>query len=97
MSAPEKDITNTKTADGDSQRQGSVTKGTVYGDNIDDVVLRANGHEAVLRRQFNWLSGLGLGFSITNSWVGYLVSLVLNPERSRALILSSYRAALDSL
>ncbi|VUC29731.1 unnamed protein product [Clonostachys rosea] len=40
--------------------------------NIDDAILRANGHEAAMRRQFNWLSALGLGFSITNSWIGYL-------------------------
>ncbi|KAL4903419.1 hypothetical protein BDW74DRAFT_168947 [Aspergillus multicolor] len=38
----------------------------------DDLVLRANGHKPELRRQFNWLSALGLAFSITNSWVGYL-------------------------
>ncbi|PYH45738.1 amino acid transporter [Aspergillus saccharolyticus JOP 1030-1] len=38
----------------------------------DDAVLRANGHEAVMPRQFNWISALGLGFSITNSWIGYL-------------------------
>jgi choline transport protein len=40
----------------------------------DDAILRANGHEAVMPRQFNWISALGLGFSITNSWIGYLVS-----------------------
>ncbi|KAL5047364.1 hypothetical protein BDW71DRAFT_196810 [Aspergillus fruticulosus] len=40
--------------------------------NIDDLILQANGHKPELRRQFNWLSALGLGFSITNSWVGYL-------------------------
>ncbi|KAL6237567.1 hypothetical protein BDW75DRAFT_248819 [Aspergillus navahoensis] len=40
--------------------------------NIDDRILQANGHKPQLRRQFNWLSALGLGFSITNSWVGYL-------------------------
>ncbi|RDW93098.1 uncharacterized protein DSM5745_00420 [Aspergillus mulundensis] len=40
--------------------------------NADDLVLRANGHKPELRRQFNWLSALGLAFSITNSWVGYL-------------------------
>ncbi|KAL5444120.1 hypothetical protein PMIN05_003350 [Paraphaeosphaeria minitans] len=40
--------------------------------NIDDEILRRYGHEAVLERQFSWLSTLGLGFSITNSWVGYL-------------------------
>ncbi|KAL3434919.1 amino acid permease-domain-containing protein [Aspergillus tetrazonus] len=38
----------------------------------DDLILQANGHKPQLRRQFNWLSALGLGFSITNSWVGYL-------------------------
>ncbi|KAL4929652.1 amino acid permease-domain-containing protein [Aspergillus undulatus] len=38
----------------------------------DDLILAANGHKPELRRQFNWLSALGLGFSITNSWVGYL-------------------------
>lgn len=43
-------------------------------ENEDDAILRANGHEAVMPRQFNWLSALGLGFSITNSWIGYLVS-----------------------
>lgn len=40
----------------------------------DDAVLRANGHAAAMPRQFNWLSALGLGFSITNSWIGYFVS-----------------------
>ncbi|KAE8381889.1 amino acid/polyamine transporter I [Aspergillus bertholletiae] len=38
----------------------------------DDAILRANGHQSAMPRQFNWLSALGLGFSITNSWVGYL-------------------------
>ncbi|KAJ5107336.1 hypothetical protein N7456_004011 [Penicillium angulare] len=38
----------------------------------DDAILRANGHEAAMPRQFNWISALGLGFSITNSWIGYL-------------------------
>ncbi|KAK4499995.1 hypothetical protein PRZ48_008181 [Zasmidium cellare] len=38
----------------------------------DAAVLAANGHEAVMRRSFSWLAALGLGFSITNSWVGYL-------------------------
>lgn len=39
----------------------------------DDAILQANGHEAAMPRQFNWMSALGLGFSITNSWIGYLV------------------------
>ena len=54
----------------------------------DDANLRAQGHEAVLQRNFSPLAALGLGFrcvhtadalielicvcSITNSWVGYL-------------------------
>lgn len=43
-------------------------------DDDDDAILRANGHEAAMPRQFDWTSALGLGFSITNSWIGYLVS-----------------------
>lgn len=42
-------------------------------EDMDDAILKANGHEAVLQRQFKWISALGLGFSITNSWIGYLV------------------------
>ncbi|KAL4889819.1 amino acid/polyamine transporter I [Aspergillus ambiguus] len=38
----------------------------------DDAILQANGHSQVMARQFNWISALGLGFSITNSWIGYL-------------------------
>lgn len=56
----------------DSQ-DGSVSNGTLLADTADDIILRANGHKPQMRRQFNWLSALGLGFSITNSWVGYLV------------------------
>ncbi|KAJ5391469.1 hypothetical protein N7509_006959 [Penicillium cosmopolitanum] len=41
-------------------------------DDDDDAILRANGHEAAMPRQFDWTSALGLGFSITNSWIGYL-------------------------
>jgi choline transport protein len=49
-------------------------KSTALSDNVDDAVLQANGHISELKRQFNWISALGLGFSITNSWAGYLVS-----------------------
>lgn len=45
-------------------------------DELDDAILRVNGHEAVLERRFSWISALGLAFSITNSWVGYLVGLI---------------------
>ncbi|KAK1847970.1 hypothetical protein CCHR01_09404 [Colletotrichum chrysophilum] len=51
----------------------SISHGTLepYA-NIDDAILRANGHDQVLKRQFSWVSALGLSFSITNSWIGYL-------------------------
>lgn len=39
----------------------------------DDVILRAQGHDAAMDRQFSWIAALGMAFSITNSWVGYLV------------------------
>ncbi|KAL9632290.1 MAG: hypothetical protein Q9204_003856 [Flavoplaca sp. TL-2023a] len=39
---------------------------------LDAANLRAQGHEASLQRSFSPLAALGLGFSITNSWVGYL-------------------------
>ncbi|RKL23004.1 hypothetical protein BFJ68_g1208 [Fusarium oxysporum] len=59
----------TKRHEGDSH---SIANGVVVGDDIDDAILRANGHKSELKRQFSWLSALGLGFSITNSWAGYL-------------------------
>ena len=68
---PKQDISN------DSQDVSvsvSISNGAILADNPDDLILRANGHKPQMRRQFNWLSALGLGFSITNSWVGYLVS-----------------------
>ncbi|KAL8785683.1 MAG: hypothetical protein Q9213_003242 [Squamulea squamosa] len=39
---------------------------------LDDANLRAQGHEASLHRSFSPLAAISLGFSITNSWVGYL-------------------------
>lgn len=66
----QEDVTMTKqTSDAE---HGSITQVSL-GENNDDAVLRANGHKSELKRQFNWLSALGLGFSITNSWAGYLV------------------------
>ncbi|KAJ5722624.1 amino acid/polyamine transporter I [Penicillium malachiteum] len=38
----------------------------------DDDLLRAQGHESVMKRSFSLLSSLGLAFSITNAWVGAL-------------------------
>jgi choline transport protein len=72
MSSTDKDPAQAKTmVDEDSQ---SVAHGTILGDDVDDAVLRANGHSSDLKRQFSWISALGLSFSITNSWAGYLVS-----------------------
>ncbi|KAI9370833.1 amino acid/polyamine transporter I [Aspergillus egyptiacus] len=68
---------NTKTGEENAAENkphdgGSALYGTVLTDDIDDLVLQANGHAQAMRRQFSWLSALGLGFSITNSWAGYL-------------------------
>lgn len=73
MSSTEKDTMETK-QEKDNHDRESIAHGSILGADIDDAVLRANGHASDLKRQFNWLSALGLGFSITNSWVGYLVS-----------------------
>jgi len=72
MSERAKDTINSKVQEGGSQDRASIAHGVIV-DDVDDAVLRANGHKSDLDRQFNWLSGLSLGFSITNSWVGYLV------------------------
>jgi hypothetical protein len=64
--------------DSESVTHESVAHGTILGDDVDDAVLRANGHNSDLKRQFSWISALGLGFSITNSWAGYLVSCKAN-------------------
>lgn len=76
MATTDKGIMKTKIQDDGTQDAESVAPGmdTILADNLDDAILRANGHQSDMRRQFNWLSALGLGFSITNSWVGYLVS-----------------------
>ena len=37
-----------------------------------NTILRAQGHQVAMQRSFSPLAALGLGFSITNSWVGYL-------------------------
>lgn len=74
----------------------SVANGQVLVDGIDDdAILRANGHEAQMARQFNWLAALGLGFSITNSWIGYAVNQPANPLFFPAKYLPHRRPALD--
>ncbi|KAI4115980.1 MAG: hypothetical protein LQ345_003519 [Seirophora villosa] len=57
-----------KTGDGSEVALESL--GDVHA--LDDAQLRAQGHEVALRRSFSPLSALGLGFSITASWAGYL-------------------------
>ena len=37
-----------------------------------NAILLAQGHKAAMQRSFSPFAALGLGFSITNSWVGYL-------------------------
>ncbi|KAL8935207.1 MAG: hypothetical protein Q9216_005535 [Gyalolechia sp. 2 TL-2023] len=39
---------------------------------LDSAHLSAQGHEAELPRSFSALAAVGLGYSITNSWAGYL-------------------------
>lgn len=60
-------------ADQKLQRVPSVLEGDSR--EVDDAILHAQGHDAVLTRQFNWISALGLAFSVTNSWIGYLVKM----------------------
>lgn len=54
-------------------REASFGFGEIDYASHNDTNLQANGHRAEISRQFNWISALGFGFSITNSWVGYLV------------------------
>lgn len=65
------------TEDGQKAACGKAGKnfdiGEVDNVDLDDVILQANGHRVEMPRQFSWLSAVGFGFSITNSWIGYLV------------------------
>ncbi|KAE8147897.1 amino acid transporter [Aspergillus avenaceus] len=38
---------------------------------LDDAVLRAQGHVAELERSFSWVGAIGLAYSIVNSWLSY--------------------------
>ncbi|PYH87691.1 choline transporter, partial [Aspergillus ellipticus CBS 707.79] len=49
----------------------SIRHGEMEDINLDDAVVR-DGGKAYMPRQFNWASTLGISFSITNSWAGYL-------------------------
>lgn len=52
---------------------------------LDDAILRAQGHDAAVERQLNWMVALGMAFSIPNTWVGYLVGChVREPDQSQA-------------
>lgn len=52
-----------------SIREGSIDDVTA----LDNVILKAKGHDATVSWSFSMLSALGLGFSVTISSVGYLV------------------------
>jgi choline transport protein len=52
-----------------SIREGSIDDVTA----LDNAILKAQGHDAAMSRPSSMPSALGLGFSITNSWVGYLL------------------------
>ncbi|KAF9881544.1 amino acid permease [Colletotrichum karsti] len=57
-----------------SKPPGSDGQSVVLGESRnldDDAILRAQGHAPALKRTFNLLGTLGLGFSITNSWLSY--------------------------
>lgn len=45
---------------------------------INGEIVGAQGHSQVLRKDFSTLASLGLGFSITNSWIGYAASFGAN-------------------
>ncbi|KAF1949876.1 amino acid transporter [Byssothecium circinans] len=72
--APSDGIIQNEFAASDDSDKGAIAqveKGRTT-DEIDNAILKLNGHEAVLERRFSWVSALGLAFSITNSWVGFL-------------------------
>lgn len=75
MSSEISKIATVKSTPAYAQSIRSHTPGSAIEDaDDDDAILRANGHAAAMPLQFNWLSALSLGFSITNSWIGYLVA-----------------------
>ncbi|RAL04575.1 choline transporter [Aspergillus ibericus CBS 121593] len=49
----------------------SIQNGEIDVFDLDDAVAPASG-KADMPHQFNWISTLGISFSITNSWAGYL-------------------------
>ena len=65
-------------------RRSQSRNGTGHNDDDDlpaelqdlrsNAILLAQGHKAAMQRAFSPFAALGLGFSITNSWVGYLSS-----------------------
>ncbi|KAJ6094544.1 hypothetical protein N7467_002057 [Penicillium canescens] len=56
--------------DGYADSQNEM-KGIGENIDLDEAVLRAQGHEAQLERSFSWIGALGLAFSIVNSWLTY--------------------------
>ncbi|KAE8337215.1 hypothetical protein BDV24DRAFT_154536 [Aspergillus arachidicola] len=54
---------------GHSNLQDGKGFGEVF--DLDDAVLRAQGHVAELERSFSWVGAIGLAYSIINSWLAY--------------------------
>ncbi|KAJ5380098.1 uncharacterized protein N7496_002526 [Penicillium cataractarum] len=62
-------MANTKSHDNAVSRLDEKVPGEAL--DLDDAVLRAQGHEVQLERSFSWMGALGLAFSIVNSWLTY--------------------------
>ncbi|RDW88297.1 hypothetical protein BP6252_00329 [Coleophoma cylindrospora] len=70
---------NISTLPGPGHRAESMVESIAQSkSNLDDDILRAQGHEASMPRVFSVLSSVGLAFSITNSWIGYLSNFSQN-------------------
>ena len=64
------DLGSSKSPDNDDRIKSRP--GEEQQDSQSGAVLLAQGHESAMRRSFSPFAAIGLSFSITNSWVGYL-------------------------
>lgn len=69
-----------KPAGGDARHTLENTVSVQNGDTLEvhQDIVAAQGHGTALRKNFSTLASLGLGFSITNSWIGYVASFGTN-------------------
>ncbi|GKZ34030.1 hypothetical protein AbraIFM66950_004163 [Aspergillus brasiliensis] len=66
----------------DLDRKGTVVSLESIQDGEIDILNLGDGVAPTINgdgmpRQFNWLSTLGISFSITNAWAGYMVSILV--------------------